>query len=734
MTRVLALIIVSSFLIPAALSAPPPSEAHEFDALVGKHPDLTYDGLRALVPKPAYSKLSFDPKDAAYYDLVTDGLQLTAKERAMLRETGLVSIDHRQRYSMGAAYYSIYTTDLPVLITTDSILHAVHRSYDAALKELEIAIFIPTLDRVLSDAHAAVAKGSANNALRDADLYLSVARNLLAGAGGPKTSADGDAWDGRLKVRSRRGQDAKVLYMLKLVESLKLQPPLPKTTDIYGGKRHVDYSQMKPRGHYTEALALRRYFRAMMWLGRADTGFNVLPAPMIDAPRERAAVAVVTRVLRDTGGISKLRSLSDLIDFLIGRGDDLSVFQLATMMDQVGMDSVARAADLQRGVKLGKVIDASDYGRQQIRSQLVVSDPNSPIKAPLPVVAQVFGQRFLIDSFVLSKVVFDSILFEGRKQRRMMPKGLDVMAALGNSEAITLLQKDLTKHKYGSNLWAARELVARQPKSVWDANLYNIWLSSLATLDDVPADAKYFPQAMRTRAWAHKQLQTQLGSWSELRHDTILYGKQSYTAFPSCEYPTGYVEPYPAFYDRLAFFAAEAGRRMKTADLLGAEHVRTRQLAYFAHLETTMKRLSTLAHKELAGKPFTPGERGWLKQTLDQRGGGSGPPRYDGWYPKLVYGGEPAKYKPTIADVHTDPESGKVLEVGVGCGRRQLPDHGHRQRTRPRGLRGPGLQLLRVSPAGLRPPDRPAVAGPHPPGQAAAAARLDRLFSVAHAG
>ena len=79
-----------------------------------------------------------------------------------------------------------------------------------------------------------------------------------------------------------------------------------------------------------------------------------------------------------------------------------------------------------------------------------------------------------------------------------------------------------------------------------------------------------------------------------------------------------------------------------------------------------MKRLSTLAHKELAGKPFTPGERGWLKQTLDQRGGGSGPPRYDGWYPKLVYGGDPAKYKPTIADVHTDPESGKVLEVGVG--------------------------------------------------------------------
>jgi hypothetical protein len=46
---------------------------------------------------------------------------------------------------------------------------------------------------------------------------------------------------------------------------------------------------------------------------------------------------------------------------------------------------------------------------------------------------------------------------------------------------------------------------------------------------------------------------------------------------------------------------------------------------------------------------------------------GSGPPRYDGWYPDLFYArGSMFEWKPTIADVHTDPESGGVLEVGVG--------------------------------------------------------------------
>jgi hypothetical protein len=261
-------------------------------------------------------------------------------------------------------------------------------------------------------------------------------------------------------------------------------------------------------------------------------------------------------------------------------------------------------------------------------------------------------------------VVFDSVMFKGRKQRRMMPRGLDVMAALGNGEAVTLLKDDLDRFNYGSNLWAARQVVAQRPQSVRTSNLYEIWLSALADLHERPAGE--FPQAMQTRAWAHKQLQTQLASWAELRHDTILYGKQSYTAFPTCEYPTGYVEPYPAFYGRLAGFAAEAQRRMKGADLLGAEDVRTRQLAYFAHLEKTMLQLQTLANKELAGRSFDSRERAWIKKTLDRRGGGSGPPRYDGWYPELIYGGEPAKWKPTVADVHTDPQSGKVLEVGVG--------------------------------------------------------------------
>ncbi len=109
---------------------------------------------------------------------------------------------------------------------------------------------------------------------------------------------------------------------------------------------------MKPRGHYTEALPLRRYFRAMMWLGRPDTGFVVLPYAGIDDVRERAAATALSESLRATGGMKKLKSLSDVIDFLVGRADDLSIFDFAEIIAKGG-------------------------GAQQIRSQVVLSDRSS---------------------------------------------------------------------------------------------------------------------------------------------------------------------------------------------------------------------------------------------------------------------------------------------------------------------------------------------------------------------
>lgn len=639
-----------------------PGEALLFDATVNKHRDMTFPQLRDMlrIGPAARTGVSFDPTKAEYYEEVATALGLTAQEKAVFAKTGMVSVDHQQAYSMGSAYYAIYAGDLPVFVTTDSILHALHRSYDKVLSTLEERMLGPEIEAVLQTTHEALSRelastkdGSLRKSVLDVDLYLTVARRLLAA---PNQS-----------IRSVGGQDDAVAAIEAAIAAKQM-----KRTAVYGGGRTIDFSQFEPRGHYADSEYLQRYFRAMMWLGRADLGFNLMPpSPQsgmdVDVERERMNAAIMTLLLDASGSAQRLGKVSDVIDFMVGSSDDLSPLQMRALLSDAGIQRVSELGHAGVGERLRAAIESAKVGAQRIRSQVLESDPEDSIETPPPALFQTFGQRFIIDSFVLSKVVFDSILFQGKKQKRMMPSGLDVMAAMGNDEAVRLLEPELTRHNYSANLFAAREVVRSYRPSQWDASVYNLWLDTLRTLDDAPAGN--VPELMRTQPWQRKQLQTQLGSWAELRHDTILYGKQSYTAYPACEYPEGFVEPYPEFYARVAKVATRAAGLIGGIDVKIDEstvQIRDQQVAFFQQFAKTISTLEELARKELASESFTSEEEQFLKKVIDMRGDGSGPPRYDGWYPKLVYMGEPAKWKPSIADVHTDPESQKFLEVGTG--------------------------------------------------------------------
>jgi hypothetical protein len=88
--------------------------------------------------------------------------------------------------------------------------------------------------------------------------------------------------------------------------------------------------------------------------------------------------------------------------------------------------------------------------------------------------------------------------------------------------------------------------------------------------------------------------------------------------------------------------------------------------AFWSQFAARMTDLEKLARKELKAEPFTKEEAAFLKKTIDARGGGSGMPRYDGWYPQLFAGGSPDKWEPVVADVHTDPDSEQALQEAVG--------------------------------------------------------------------
>jgi len=177
----------------------------------------------------------------------------------------------------------------------------------------------------------------------------------------------------------------------------------------------------------------------------------------------------------------------------------------------------------------------------------------------------------------------------------------------------------------------------------------------------------------RREPWARRMLNTQLASWAQLRHDTILYAKQSYTAGSVCEFPDAYVEPYPEFFHGIARFA-ELGLSLSAEleQLQGG--LGERVAGYFTGVRRIAELLAGMAEVQRTGMPHSEEQIAFINQAVRIQEGGSGPPFQEGWYRDLFFDPSTAlDFDPTIADVHTDPggdtpiaRGPSVLHVGTG--------------------------------------------------------------------
>ncbi len=165
-------------------------------------------------------------------------------------------------------------------------------------------------------------------------------------------------------------------------------------------------------------------------------------------------------------------------------------------------------------------------------------------------------------------------------------------------------------------------MIDRKPETAWQDNLYNGWLGCLRKLSK-PTIGKDYPEAMRAQAWAMKTLNTQHASWTQLRHDTILYAKQSYTARVLCYYPAGFVEPVPHFWSRLEKMAARASDLIEATPYPNPQ-IRERRAKFLRSFAKSVKTLHGISEKELAQKELNKEETKLLEDTVEIKHGGAG--------------------------------------------------------------------------------------------------------------
>ncbi len=698
---------------------------------------------RAAFAAPAESPLDLAPNAAGYTlpldvgrvanlqrDIVDTGILAAAGEadspaRQLLAANGFVVAPTGQRRfrRFSEAFQFLEQREVPIFVTADSTLHLFHLFYDQILKYLEVTEFSTGMRELLhalvevSEEQRAAYEGVVAEAARRNLAFLAVATRLLdpefpLPEGVPEAEAE------LALIEAHQALAASPLMNAECPADCDPCSPAPGPCRNAGTCLCEDYTQYVPRGHYTVSEALQRYFRALMWIGRI--GFRVR-----SDTETRQAVLLADALNRAQVGEGAARQsaaavwyrIYDVTSFLIGGSDDLTFYEYNTAVagafgDGFNLAELARAGGLARlRAELARLRNPAILGGYE----LAVHDETERTKG-----LRLMGQRFAPDSYVLGRMVFDHVspdpthpeagallagcgadadatcdALAGQTELiscvcdaangidhpevcRFLPSGLDVMAVLGSDRARALLEPEQRYCGFAATLDELSAEFAAYGRADWQQSAYWAWLDVLTPLlTGFPAG---YPNVVRTDAWATRLLNTALGSWAELRHDTILYVKQSYTPAAEGEgEPPGYesygaVEPAPRFFARLADLTAYTRAGLADHDALpeGLAEV-------MGDVETLLARLAAIAVAQLEGRAPSAEDIRTVRNmgaTFNHivsrladvvRVEEEVPPEcaHGGCMEQDEIEGDPYEVR-LVADVHTDVNTESVLEEGLG--------------------------------------------------------------------
>ncbi|MGD8415024.1 MAG: DUF3160 domain-containing protein, partial [Candidatus Latescibacterota bacterium] len=318
-STLLALLLLGISWVDAGAQQAPPWDLGAYQEYFAKHTDLTAAGLMAEYPSGSFARTAPADLSAARFgpDIHTY-LSLTADEVELIEKHGFAVSERVSYPSFGRALMEVFVNDLPVYVSSDAILHALHMSYDEILKDVELNVLIPKVKAMLAELHAALPAFAAQNSTNpeldpiftDLDLYLTIPRRLLGQPAAP--------------VFSENVQP--VADLLEAIETAQ-----PTNVALFAETpRTVDFSQFVPRGHYTDDPMLEAYFRAMMWLGRTEfyliAPANTIPAPTrADVQRQVILTALLSKLVAVAGADSDVEEIDHILRTMVGESDNVTL-------------------------------------------------------------------------------------------------------------------------------------------------------------------------------------------------------------------------------------------------------------------------------------------------------------------------------------------------------------------------------------------------------------------------
>ena len=656
-----------------------------------KHYSL--DPLDIDLKVPKYD-LPLQTDQVSNYDLFSREILLSGDALRLLEKNGFVVTDNpfdRKEEDIVQPYKTLADSKIPIFVTTDSLLHLYHIQFDETLRQIEEREFYDLVwelsEQLLNDSMESYknSDGDLKEASRRNVAYFSVGLSLLKPEPEQVCQSENE-WkctDAYFKKEDLVHYSFEVpSYVRDDVEAeLKLIEAHSGFSDSPVFIYKEDYSQYVPRGHYTRSERLKNYFRAFMWYGRMSMllkGSDEIPADALISIEDAriqttGACLIASEFANDYELMGKWDQIYSVTAFYVGLSDDLGPYEYIAAMDSVFGGSFD-PNDLNEE-NIGKLkVKLTEYGSPKIYGGTGNCEALTPEEANecLDNTAgfRLMGQRFIPDSYMFTNLVglytgmyqgdgekpFTFIIDGAGRPVRGFPRGLDVMALLGSDRSRELLDElnDSNYKDYDQQYGKLVDEFDSFDTAEWNKNLYWSWLFALKPL--LNDNRAGYPTFMQTDAWKDKELTTALASWAELRHDTILYAKQSYTMVATSAPPmeeekpvVGYVEPVPEFYNRLLALTRMTNNGLTEMDVLDSSSKRRLE-----NLERTLERLVEISSKELENEELTDADYDFIKNFGDNLDG------------VIADVDDKAKKTTIVADVHTDANTKQVLEEGVG--------------------------------------------------------------------
>lgn len=539
----------------------------------------------------------------------------------------------------GREFYEVYEINrygmIPNFVTVDSMMHTYHLYFSYLLKNIE--------KDYLSDSIAQLSRRMLDNSLAQYDRLKgsewesAAKRNVAFFTVGTQLLDDSIDVDGSVADM--------VQYELDHID----QADGISESQITG--IFEDYTQYKPRGYYEGNDKLEAYFKAMMWYGRIH--FKQDGGEM-----DRSALLITKALDEDAEAYGLWESVYAVTSFFAGVSDDLGVCEYAKVMREAYGDT-AEVKELigNEQAFLAFCSKISELSAPSINSIPIGDGEDNVIPG-----FRFMGQRFTIDASIMQKLIYSDVNKNSAGDKRMLPDVLDVPAALGSDTALQILEEHgaADYQGYSQNMEMLRKSFLEADDSLWSASLYANWLNTLRPLLTVKGEG--YPMFMQNEEWTKKNLECFAGSFTELKHDTILYSKQVMAEMGGGmdEEPDdrGYVEPEPLVYKRFAALADMTAQGLENYGMLSAADKEN-----LSRLSELAGQLLIISNKELQDETLTDEEYELIRS-------------YGGniehfWYEAMKNEGDsdmvsvqefPAAI---VVDIATDP-NGTVLEAATG--------------------------------------------------------------------